>query len=98
VTRRSPAPPSIPAGLESLLPAFILEMQKDYAVLEALAAAGGPPFAAAVHAMRGKCAMFGEDILFRLLTALEQPDGSDPAILAAIGDRVGDLLRCRAPD
>jgi hypothetical protein len=95
---RHPRPPAIPAGLESLLPAFVVDMRKDRAALLSLAAEGGPALAEMVHAMRGKCAMFGEDILFRLLTALEQGRPADPEILAAISDRVDELERCGGSD
>lgn len=55
-----------------MLPLFIAEMEKDAATLQALAAAPLADLAEHAHAMRGKCAMFGEDILFGLLTRLEQ--------------------------
>ncbi|MGE5503983.1 MAG: ATP-binding protein [Actinomycetota bacterium] len=71
-----PPPPNIPAGLEHLMPAFLAEMAKDAERLQVLAGsddrAGLAEFA---HAVRGKCAMFGEDTLFALYSRLED-DGA----------------------
>lgn len=63
--------PNIPEGLEHMLPLFVAEMDKDAVVLAALDNGPADALAEHVHAMRGKCAMFGEDILFDLLTRLE---------------------------
>ncbi len=77
--------PTIPEGLEHMLPQFIEEMDKDIAVLtrmtgtiETDGASVGPlaaeslaALAEQAHATRGKCGMFGETILFGLLTRLE---------------------------
>lgn len=63
-------PPDIPAGLEDLLSAFIAEMARDAAKLQALAGGDRNAFAEHVHAMCGKCAMFGERILFERLSRL----------------------------
>lgn len=74
-----PPPPDIPEGLEHLLPMFIAEMLKDAACLAHLH--GALPVGAGcealaeladhAHAMRGKAAMFGEAVLYELLTEVE---------------------------
>lgn len=68
--------------------AFIAEMVKDHAMLQDLIKTGREGLAEHVHAMRGKCAMFGEDILYRLLTDFEA--GATDR-MAAIADRVAEL-------
>lgn len=67
----TPPPFAIPPGLEDLLPAFVAEMARDGARLAALAKDGGEDLHEHIHAMRGKCAMFGEDVLYDLLSRLE---------------------------
>jgi len=91
-----PDPPAIPPGLESLLPQFVAEMEKDLALLQALAGGGAEALAEHVHAMRGKCAMFGEERLFALLTAFESRlvtagGGENAEFLGAIVARVRQL-------
>lgn len=83
--------PAIPAGLEGLLGRFIAEMRGDLAVLLTLAETGGDELADHLHAMRGKCAMFGEDILFAELSAVDAGDRPSPERLAVIAARVADL-------
>ncbi|MBC7950239.1 MAG: response regulator [Rhodospirillaceae bacterium] len=91
-----PDGPAIPAGLEHMLPLFIAEMEKDAATLQSLAQAPLDQLGEHVHAMRGKCAMFGEDILYTLLTSLEDNcqagshDGN-PALIALIVERALQL-------
>lgn len=63
-------PFAAPPGLESLLPRFIAEMEADAVRLADLA--GNPAdLAVHAHAMRGKAGMFGEEVLYRLLTEIE---------------------------
>lgn len=94
-----PPPPDIPEGLEHLLPMFIAEMTKDAARLATLAgaltAAGGEALAELAdhaHAMRGKAGLFGEGLLYELLTTLEadalaaETDGL-PALVARVVER-----------
>lgn len=88
--------PNMPAGLEGLLPQFVAEMKKDHARLLTLVDGDLALLAEHVHAMRGKCAMFGEDILYEPLSALEiaaqaglREDWADS--LKRIGQRVADL-------
>ncbi|CAA7615350.1 hypothetical protein MTBLM5_160037 [Magnetospirillum sp. LM-5] len=88
-------PPAIPAGLEGLLGRFIEEMQGDLARLLALAESGDDGLAEHLHAMRGKCAMFGEDILFAELSAIEAGGRPDSLQLAAISARVAELASLR---
>ena len=88
---------NIPSGLEHLLPAFLEEMVKDQQRLRLLAEGiDRDALAEHVHAMRGKCGMFGEEVLFELLTRLEAlaPQGGAAeitALVAKIVERVGRL-------
>jgi HPt (histidine-containing phosphotransfer) domain-containing protein len=69
-----PSPPfrlDIPPHLEGLLPRFIEEMAKDSRILAALAGGDRGELAEHVHAMRGKCAMFGAAEVADLLADLE---------------------------
>lgn len=95
-------PPSgglaIPPGLEHLLPTFLAEVDKDCVELRKLAVAGVDRslLAEHVHAMRGKCGMFGERPLFDLLTRLEgaAPSADQRIIdgfIASIVERAGQL-------
>lgn len=91
-----PPPPAIPEGLEHMLPQFIAEMEKDAAILQSLALAPLAELGEHAHAMRGKCAMFGEERLYTLLTSLEdncQADSNDGngALVALIVERVLQL-------
>lgn len=62
-----------PCGLADLQPAFAREMARDGALLRDLLRGGdGAALADHVHAMRGKCAMFGQDDLADRLGELEQ--------------------------
>lgn len=88
---------NIPAGLEHLLPAFLAEMDKDQQSLRLLAE-GEDRHALAefAHAMRGKCGMFGEEVLFELLGQLETlaPKGCRrdiTALTAKVVERIGRL-------
>lgn len=67
-----PPPPSPPSGLEGLMPAFLAEMDKDARLLQELQNGDRIVLIDHVHAMRGKCGMFGETMLFDLLSKLEQ--------------------------
>jgi hypothetical protein len=89
--RKAPQPPAIPAGLEELLPAFVAEMQKDFAALQGLVVGGGPDLAGHLHAMRGKCAMYGEDTLFGLLGLMERAHPNREALMREIASRVEEL-------
>lgn len=71
----------IPPELESLLPRFIEEMDKDCRILAGLAGGDRAALAEHVHAMRGKCAMFGAAELAGLLAELEAR-----AAAAAVGE------------
>ncbi len=69
-----PLPPvilDIPPLLESLLPRFVEEMARDVRTLAALAGGDRGALAEHVHAMRGKCAMFGAVEMAGLLADLE---------------------------
>ena len=66
-----PPPPCPPAGLEHLMPTFLAEMDKDAELLQQLHGGEAQAFADHVHAMRGKCGMFGEDVLYDKLSELE---------------------------
>ena len=66
-----PPPPQPPAGLEVLMPAFLAEMDKDSLALQELRRGDRVAFVEHVHAMRGKCGMFGENRLYDLLSQLE---------------------------
>jgi len=70
--REPPVKPAMPPGLEHLLPRFLEEIAKDINVLQGLAAAGeAAPLADLAHAVRGKCVMFGEDVVAALMAELE---------------------------
>ncbi|WP_249209295.1 response regulator [Magnetospirillum sulfuroxidans] len=81
-----PPPPSPPSGLEGLMPAFLAEMDKDAVLLQELQAGDRFVLIDHVHAMRGKCGMFGENLLFDLLSQLEQdiPAASQQEISAQV--------------
>lgn len=81
-----PPPPDIPAGLEQLMPAFLAEMAKDAVQLVAIKDGDRMELAEFVHAMRGKCGMFGEKTMFGLLTKLEQ------IVLTATPQEINDLV------
>jgi HPt (histidine-containing phosphotransfer) domain-containing protein len=98
-----PPPPDIPQGLEHMLPLFVVEMERDARTLERLASAPPPELAEHAHAMRGKAAMFGEDMLFRLLTQVEQDalaggNGPLPALIARIVERASQLREYQTKD
>lgn len=88
---------NIPPGLEHLLPAFLQEMIQDQQRLRRLTdSADRAALAEHVHAMRGKCGMFGEEVLFELLSRLEQlaPQGTAAditAVVAKVVERIGRL-------
>lgn len=88
---------NIPPGLEHLLPAFLLEMIADQERLRGLAEGNDRlVLAEHIHAMRGKCGMFGEEVLFELLGQLEAlaPKGSQADIIAVVAkvvERIGRL-------
>ncbi|MBF0325024.1 hypothetical protein [Magnetospirillum moscoviense] len=84
-------PPAIPAGLEGLLGRFIAEMEADLATLQSMVESGDDGLPEHLHAMRGKCAMFGEDILFAELSAIDVGGRPSPERLAVIAARVADL-------
>ena len=63
----------IPAGLEHLMPIFLAEMKVDVQLLLDVAQRGDrAALADHAHAMRGKCAMFGEESMFTLLGEVEE--------------------------
>ena len=88
---------NIPPGLEHLLPAFMVEMAKDQQVLRTLAEGlDRPRLADHAHAMRGKCGMFGEEVLYSLLGELEAlaplgDNGEITRLVAKVVERVGRL-------
>jgi HPt (histidine-containing phosphotransfer) domain-containing protein len=88
--------PDIPEGLEHLLPLFVAEMDKDAGQLCGLAAGDLEQLADFAHGMRGKAAMFGEQVLYGLLTRIEdaamrgQVDGMS-TLIAQVVERVGQL-------
>lgn len=89
------SPPAIPEGLDDLLGAFVAEMEKDTARLRDLAG-DRAELAVHAHAMRGKCAMFGEEILYGLLARIETEaaglGGNELAVLiAAVVERAVQL-------
>ena len=99
-----PPPPDIPEGLEHLLPMFIAEMAKDAArlitLVGALPVAGGMDalveLADHAHAMRGKAGMFGEGLLYDLLTEIEASAqvndvGALSPLVARVVERSGQL-------
>lgn len=96
----TPPPPDIPEELVHLLALFIDEMSKDSAVLAALVAAfsarSAPDVAEHAHAMRGKAGMFGETVLYQLLTEMEAAaqagNGAPlPNLMARVVERVAQL-------
>ncbi|MGE5546250.1 MAG: ATP-binding protein [Solirubrobacterales bacterium] len=96
VESKAPPRPSVPPGLEHLMPMFLAEMDKDAARLNELASGDRRELAEYAHAVRGKCAMFGEELLFELLTNLEAtaPEGGSAeieALVARITDRARQL-------
>ena len=99
-----PPPPDIPEGLEHLLPMFVAEMAKDAARLSILAGAlpadGGMDALAELadhaHAMRGKAGMFGEGLLYDLLTDVEASAQANEVsalspLIARVVERSGQL-------
>lgn len=92
-----PPPPLPPAGLEELMPAFLAEMDKDAALLQEMQAGDRLALAEHVHAMRGKCGMFGENRLFELLTSLENDAvaATQQEISAHVSDAVERVRQLR---
>jgi len=88
---------NIPAGLEHLLPAFMAEMTRDQQVLRDLAEGyDRTALTDHAHAMRGKCGMFGEEVLYSLLGELEAlaplgDNGEITRLVAKVVERVGRL-------
>ncbi len=88
---------NIPTGLEHLLPAFMAEMLKDQQTLRDLAEGRDRgALADHAHAMRGKCGMFGEEVLYTLLGDLESlaqrgDNGEITRLVAKVVERVGRL-------
>lgn len=83
----------IPPGLESLLPRFLAEMAKDTRRLCELAGGDAGELAEHAHAMRGKCAMFGESVAADLLAAVEGQAGlAERHILDALISNVVDRM------
>lgn len=96
--RLLPPPPDIPAGLEALMPAFVAEMAKDVVTLREIGTTDRALLAEQAHATRGKCGMFGEEMLFALLTRLEEGAASLTedevrSILARFAERAAQLAR-----
>jgi signal transduction histidine kinase/CheY-like chemotaxis protein len=93
----SPPPPEVPEGLEHLMPTFLAEMRRDAEDLRALVDKGDrAALAEYAHAVRGKCAMFGELALFGILSRLEE--GAEDAgreeldgLVNQVVERVGQL-------
>lgn len=78
------------------MPAFVAEMARDAARLCAIGAGDRALLAEQAHATRGKCGMFGETVLFDLLTRLEEgaaslAEAQIRAILAGIVERAAQL-------
>lgn len=99
-----PPPPDIPEGLEHLLPMFVAEMAKDAARLSELSGAlpadghldALAELAEHAHAMRGKAGMFGEGLLYDLLTEVEalaeaRDAAALPPLVAQVVERSGQL-------
>ncbi|WP_245651120.1 EAL domain-containing protein [Paramagnetospirillum marisnigri] len=88
---------NIPQGLEHLLPNFIQEMIKDQQTLRSLAdLQDRPALAEHAHAMRGKCGLFGEEVLYQILGRIEDHAptiGHDEilGLVAKVVERVGRL-------
>ncbi|CAA7618236.1 Predicted signal transduction protein containing a membrane domain [Candidatus Terasakiella magnetica] len=87
----------IPPGLEHLMPTFLAEMVKDQDKLRALSNCHErAALTEHVHAMRGKCGMFGETVLFDLLTRLEAltpmaEHGEIVPLVVKVIERIGKL-------
>ncbi len=80
---------AIPPGLEFLLPRFREEMAADLAALGRLAGGDRAALVAHVHAMRGKCAMFGALAAEAVLATLEdRAEGAGSGEIAALLDGV----------
>ena len=62
---------TIPEGLEGLMDAFRAEITQDGRRLIELIHSTSPDLASHAHAMRGKCALFGEEPLAELLGEIE---------------------------
>lgn len=97
-----PPPPVPPEGLEHLMALFVAEMDRDAARLDQIKGGDRTELAEFAHAIRGKAAMFGEDILFALLTLLETQakvaeDGEIGETVARVIERVGQLRVYGAP-
>lgn len=92
-----PPPPQPPAGLEGLMPAFLAEMDKDSLVLNDLQHGDRAVLVEHVHAMRGKCGMFGENVLFELLSKLEDeaPAAAQQEISAQVSVAVERVRQLR---
>lgn len=92
-----PPPPQPPAGLEALMPAFLAEMDRDSSVLQELCHGDRAAFVDHVHAMRGKCGMFGENRLYDLLSQLEldAPAASQQKIDDQVSEAVERVMQLR---
>ena len=88
----------IPPGLEHLLPMFQVEMKKDLGILSTVLVETPDLLAEHIHAMRGKCGLFGEDVLYGLLEKLdcEFPDNV-PQIMADISGRIREICAYSGP-
>ncbi|MEW5726328.1 MAG: ATP-binding protein, partial [Pseudomonadota bacterium] len=85
-----PPPPMPPAGLEHLMPLFVAEMDKDARRLGDIRHGPRAELAEFAHAMRGKAGMFGEEVLYQLLTRLET--GAEEASEQEIEEIVGLVI------
>lgn len=92
-----PPPPQPPAGLEALMPAFLAEMDKDSSALQELRLGDRGAFVEHVHAMRGKCGMFGENRLYDLLSQLEldAPAATQQKIDEQVSEAVERVMQLR---
>lgn len=83
----------IPAGLEHLRPTFIAEMEKDKDRLAFLINSGDfNELSIHAHAMRGKCAMFGERVLAAILERIGRAECADKHhLLKQVIERVRQL-------
>lgn len=92
---------AIPEGLEHLSGAFIAEMDKDCRILLELKRGECGLLAEHAHAMRGKAAMFGEEILSDLLKLIEESavagQSVDARLLDRVVERCGQLALYGAP-
>ena len=79
------------------MPAFLAEMDKDSQVLQDLLGGDRATLAEHVHAMRGKCCMFGENVLFDMLTKLEADSlvAAQQEIAAQVGVAVERVRQLR---